>query len=156
MNDLTIVIVPGLRGHVEEHWQTILAGRFADTRTVPVSSDSYPRLEERVAALDRTLATVPGRAVLVAHSAGVVITAHWAQRHPDTDRVAGALLAAPPDLETPLPAGNLSPRLSRNWAGPRYPADHFGSRASSPPARTIRWPVTRPWPNWPIPGAADW
>ncbi|QSE93734.1 alpha/beta hydrolase [Rhodococcus pseudokoreensis] len=106
----TIVIVPGLRGHVEEHWQTILATTIAGTLTVPVSSDSNASLDDRMAALDETLAAVPGRALLVAHSAGVVITAHWAQRHPGTDRIAGALLAAPPDLEAPLPAGNLSPQ----------------------------------------------
>lgn len=106
---LTVVIVPGLRGHVDDHWQTILATRIAGTRTVPPSSDSSLSLDERLAALDETLATVSGRIILVAHSAGVLTTVHWAQRHPDTERIAGALLATPPNFDTPLPAGYPSP-----------------------------------------------
>ena len=31
----TVVIVPGLRGHVPGHWQTLLAERLGDARTVP-------------------------------------------------------------------------------------------------------------------------
>jgi predicted alpha/beta hydrolase family esterase len=46
---------------------------------------------------------IDGPVVLVAHSAGVMITVHWAQQH--RRPVMGALLAAPADLETPLPAG---------------------------------------------------
>lgn len=105
----TVVIVPGLRGHVENHWQTILAARIPGTRTVSPSSDGNLRLDERLAALDETLATVPGRAILVAHSAGVLTTVHWARRHRDTERIAGALLATPPNFDAPLPAGYPSP-----------------------------------------------
>lgn len=31
----TVVIVPGLRDHVPEHWQTVLADKIADARTLP-------------------------------------------------------------------------------------------------------------------------
>ena len=31
----TVLIVPGLRDHVDEHWQTLLAGRLAKVRSVP-------------------------------------------------------------------------------------------------------------------------
>jgi uncharacterized protein len=57
----------------------------------------------RVAALDAALAKIDGPVILVAHSAGVMITVHWAQQH--SRKIHGALLAAPADLETPLPAG---------------------------------------------------
>ncbi|SDD23939.1 RBBP9/YdeN family alpha/beta hydrolase [Rhodococcus tukisamuensis] len=107
--EFTIVIVPGLRGHVEDHWQTILAAGIPGTRTVAPSNDGSLRLDERLAALDETLATVPGRAILVAHSAGVLTSVHWAQGHPNTERIAGALLATPPNFDTPLPAGYPSP-----------------------------------------------
>ena len=43
--------------------------------------------------------------VLVAHSAGTIITVHWAARH-RCDNIKGALLAAPVDFETPLPSGS--------------------------------------------------
>ena len=41
----------------------------------------------------------------MAHSAGVTTTAHWAQLPAP---IHGALLAAPPDFETPLPEGYLT------------------------------------------------
>ena len=53
--------------------------------------------------LDRSLAAIEGPVVLVAHSAGVMITVHWARRHQRP--IHGALLAAPPDFESPLPDG---------------------------------------------------
>ncbi|MFF0457535.1 RBBP9/YdeN family alpha/beta hydrolase [Nocardia africana] len=107
-NHATLVIVPGLREHVDNHWQTILAAESPNARTVPPSSNLS--LDERLTALDQTLSTVPGRAILVAHSAGVLTTVHWAQRHPNEIRITGALLATPPNLDTALPTG--------------YPAQH--------------------------------
>jgi hypothetical protein len=35
MSDATVVLVPGLRGHVEDHWQTRLAASLPGARTVP-------------------------------------------------------------------------------------------------------------------------
>jgi pimeloyl-ACP methyl ester carboxylesterase len=52
--------------------------------------------------------------VLVAHSAGTIITVHWAARH-RCDNIKGALLAAPVDFETPLPSG--SPTMDELRAG---------------------------------------
>ena len=38
----TVVIVPGLRDHVAEHWQTLLADRLPNTRTVePLHHDKH-------------------------------------------------------------------------------------------------------------------
>ena len=118
----TVVFVPGLRDHVADHWQTLLAAKLDRTRTVPPLVHDRLSLPARVAALDRLLTEVTGPVILVAHSAGVMITAHWARRH---DRaVASALLATPPDLEVPLPDGYPTPdELDRNgWLPvPREP-----------------------------------
>jgi predicted alpha/beta hydrolase family esterase len=56
-----------------------------------------------VAELDRSLARISGPVILVAHSGGVMMVVHWAQKH--RRPIHGALLAAPPDFESPLPAG---------------------------------------------------
>jgi len=99
----TIVIVPGLRDHVPEHWQTLLEQRLSNAVSVPRMADDKLSCAAWVAQLDRTLASIEGPVVLVAHSAGVMITVHWAKQH---DRpIHGALLAAPADLESPLPEG---------------------------------------------------
>jgi len=57
----------------------------------------------RVDAIERAAQAVTGPLVIVAHSGGCIMVAHWAQR---TQRaVQGALLATPPDFESPMPAG---------------------------------------------------
>lgn len=103
----TILMVPGLRDHVAEHWQTLLEAKLQANGT---KAASVPPLEAdklscaaRVAALDKALATIDGPVILVAHSAGVMITVHWAKRH--ARKIHGALLATPADLDTPLPSG---------------------------------------------------
>ncbi|GAB3630515.1 alpha/beta hydrolase [Pandoraea terrae] len=103
----TILIVPGLRDHVEDHWQTHLERALPNARSVPPLEHDKLCRASRVAALDAAVARIEGPIILVAHSAGVMIVAHWAIQH---DReIAGALLATPPDLEVPMPDGY--PRL---------------------------------------------
>jgi predicted alpha/beta hydrolase family esterase len=99
----TFLFVPGLRDHVPEHWQTLLAAKLPGSITVPPLEQHRLSCAARVAAIDRALAGIEGPVVLVAHSAGVIMVAHWAATH--RRPIAGALLAAPADLETPLPAG---------------------------------------------------
>ncbi|WP_248324280.1 MULTISPECIES: alpha/beta hydrolase [unclassified Caballeronia] len=99
----TVVMVPGLRGHVAEHWQTLLQKELPKSACVPPLEHDTLSCAARVAALDATLAKIDGPVILVAHSAGVMITVHWAQHR--RREIHGAVLAAPADLETPLPAG---------------------------------------------------
>jgi len=102
-NKPTILMVPGLRDHVAEHWQTLLERKLPNAASVPPLEHDKLSCAARVAALDAALAKIDGPVILVAHSAGVMITVQWAQRH--SRKIHGALLAAPADLETPLPAG---------------------------------------------------
>jgi uncharacterized protein len=102
MSDATVVLVPGLRGHVKDHWQTRLAASLPGARTVPPLGRADPSLLARVTLLDRVVEEVPGPVVLVAHSAGALVTVHWAARYSPT-RVVGALLATPPVFATELP-----------------------------------------------------
>jgi predicted alpha/beta hydrolase family esterase len=103
MTDATVLIVPGLRDHAPEHWQTLLAARTP--RAVPVEPMGRKNVDlgSRLYAIEAAADAIQGPLILVAHSAGCIAVAHWAER---TNRpVAGALLAVPPDLETPMPAG---------------------------------------------------
>ena len=108
----TIVIVPGLRDHVPEHWQTLLEAKLARVACVPRMERDKLSCTAWVAELDRMLASVAGPVVLVAHSAGCMITVHWAERHHRAVR--GALLAAPADLESPLPEGYPTQQVLRD------------------------------------------
>ncbi|HEV7187588.1 MAG TPA: alpha/beta fold hydrolase, partial [Blastococcus sp.] len=102
MIDTTVVLVPGLRGHVEDHWQTRLAATLPNARTVAPLGRDEPSLTARISLLDRIVEDVDGPVVIVAHSAGVLATVHWAATCTGT-KVVGALLATPPAFADPLP-----------------------------------------------------
>jgi uncharacterized protein len=103
MTSPTILMVPGLRDHVEDHWQTHFANAHPNVRTVPpLQRDKLDR-RARVAALDDALSLIDGPVVLVAHSAGVMIAVHWAQLR--RREIHGALFVTPPDFDAPLPEG---------------------------------------------------
>lgn len=111
----TVLFVPGLRGRVAEHWQTLLAESLPGSRTVAPLEENGVSCAARVAALDAAIRQIEGPIILAAHSAGVMIVVHWAQR---LDRpIQGALLATPPDIEAPLPPGypTLDELMSNNW-----------------------------------------
>lgn len=121
----TILIVPGLRDHVEHHWQTHLQRKLSGVREVisvpPLQVDKLS-CAARVAAIGQAVEAIEGPILAVAHSAGVVMLVHWAQAH--GRRLDGALLAAPPDFESPLPAGYPTPDLlqANGWLPvPRRP-----------------------------------
>ena len=111
----TVLFVPGLRDHVEDHWQTILARKIEGSRTVPPLERDKLSCAARMAALDAAFRKLSGPVVLVAHSAGVMIAAHWALRY--SPKIQGALLATPADLATALPVGypDLRDILSNGW-----------------------------------------
>jgi predicted alpha/beta hydrolase family esterase len=108
----TVLIVPGLRDHVPEHWQTHLAARFPEAHTVPRREHDKLSCALWIAALEHSLAAIDGPVVLCAHSGGCAIVAHWARRHHRP--IQGALLATPADLESPLPAGYPTTEVLRD------------------------------------------
>jgi predicted alpha/beta hydrolase family esterase len=100
--EATVLIVPGLRDHVPQHWQTLLASRLPRVRTVEPMGREDLDCARKVAAIEREATRIKGPLILVAHSGGVIMTVHWAKQ---TQRaVHGALLAAPPDFERAMPA----------------------------------------------------
>jgi len=70
----TILMVPGLRDHVSDHWQTLLQHKLPNAISVPPLEHDKLSCAARVAALDAALAKIDGPVILVAHSAGVMIT----------------------------------------------------------------------------------
>ena len=98
----TVLIVPGLRDAVAGHWQTILAERLERVLEVPAVGRSELGLPNRVLAIENLARQTYAPLVVVAHSAGCIMVAHWLRI--SGRRPLGVLFAAPPDFETPMPA----------------------------------------------------
>lgn len=106
MAEPTVLIVPGLRDHVDEHWQTLLAAKLSRVRVVPPMGRTNLDCTARVDAINRELMAISGPVVIVAHSGGVIMLAHWVASLTRTRKaIRGALLATPPDFEQPMPEG---------------------------------------------------
>lgn len=96
--DCDILIVPGLGGSEEAHWQSRWAGRMATARVVEQDDWHAPepaawraRVVEAVTAASRPV-------ILIGHSLGVVACVAAAAEFPH-GRVRGALFVALPDVE---------------------------------------------------------
>lgn len=94
-----IIVIPGIGGSGEAHWQTVW--ERSDPNMVRIAPGSWdaPDLEDWLAALDRAVAASPEPPVLVAHSLGCLLVAHWWGR--TTRAVRGAFLVATPDPDGP-------------------------------------------------------
>jgi uncharacterized protein len=105
MTEPTVLIVPGLRDHVPQHWQTLLAARLPRVHGVPPMGREDLDCARRVAAIEHAVYDIDGPVLIVAHSGGCIMVAHWATNTAHARRVSGALLATPPDFERPMPEG---------------------------------------------------
>jgi len=103
MPEPTVLIVPGLRDAVAEHWQTLLEAQLPRVRSVPAMGRSELSCAARVTAIERAAQAIEGPIVIVAHSGGCIMVAHWARR--TARAIHGALLATPPDFDTAMPEG---------------------------------------------------
>jgi predicted alpha/beta hydrolase family esterase len=99
----TVLIVPGLRDAVAQHWQTLLEAKLPRVVSVPAMGREDLDCARRVLAIEAAVQSIDGPIVAVAHSGGCIMLAHWAQQ--TKRRLWGALLATPPDFETPMPEG---------------------------------------------------
>lgn len=93
------VIIPGINGSDEKHWQSLWEAAWGPAATwVKPSSWDEPDLDDWCAALDRAVSSAPDEAVLVAHSLGCLAATAWL---PQASGVRGLFLVAPPDTSQP-------------------------------------------------------
>jgi predicted alpha/beta hydrolase family esterase len=98
--DTVCLIVPGLDNSGPDHWQTIWEQQRSDCRRVDCGRWSDPDPALWTARLDAAVAAVHRPVILIAHSLGCLTIAWWAaQADAATQRIAGALLVAPPDVD---------------------------------------------------------
>jgi len=106
-----IIILPGIGGSGNEHWQSRWeAEGNAFSRFAPTSWDE-PQLDDWISALDAAVMQAEAPPVLVAHSLACLLVAHW--QAGSKRAVAGAMLVAVPD-----PDGPDFPREAASFANP--------------------------------------
>ncbi|HEY9079301.1 alpha/beta hydrolase [Magnetovibrio sp.] len=95
----TVLLVPGLGGSGPNHWQS----RWEQTRQgcsfVRQNNWNIPDRQDWLSGLDRAVRACATPPILVAHSLGCALVAHWAALHPTTP-VQAALLVAPADVDS--------------------------------------------------------
>ncbi|MDW5318412.1 RBBP9/YdeN family alpha/beta hydrolase [Rhizobium sp. PL01] len=115
------LILPGLNGSNDGHWQRFWLQDNAESRLVEQDDWKSPRVEAWTNRLEEVLVQ-QGPAYIVAHSLGCLLAAKCADR-PSAKLIKGALLVAPCDLST---TENLHPG-----------AIHFGRM----PTRVLPFPT---------------
>lgn len=124
------LIVPGWHGSGPDHWQSHWQALMPRSRRIQVKSWVEPDPKDWRAAIGRAMQRASSdRVVLVAHSLGCVAVAAWAASAPKalTDRVEGALLVAPADVERPGVPAALTPFAPWSKAPLPFPALVIGS-----------------------------
>ncbi len=102
------LILPGLYDSGPDHWQTLWEQREPALRRVVQDDWIAPACGDWVRRLGDAIAQTRNPVVLVGHSTGCALVAHWADhaRFARLHQVRGALLVAPSDPESPrYPSG---------------------------------------------------
>lgn len=96
-NEDRVLVIPGWTGSGPGHWQTLWERARPGIVRVEMEDWDRPDRAAWVARLDDAVSAGPPP-VLVAHSLGCLVVAHWAAGEPAA-RARAALLVAPPDVE---------------------------------------------------------
>jgi predicted alpha/beta hydrolase family esterase len=102
------LIVPGIGNSGPGHWQTAWEQQHPDWQRVRQRDWDRPIRDEWVRALDDTIGRLSVPPVLIAHSMGCLLVAHWAHR--SSAPVRGAFMVAVPD-----PEGSLFPPTAQGF-----------------------------------------
>jgi predicted alpha/beta hydrolase family esterase len=93
-----VLVLPGYGDSGPDHWQSRWeAAADRQWRRVVQRDWMEPNLDDWLVALDREVSACAAPPILVAHSLGCVLVAHWVRRMGHS--AAGALLVAPADAD---------------------------------------------------------
>ena len=108
----TWIMLPGIGGSDERHWQSRWEAADPRLRRIRPSSWDRPRLCDWLEALDDAIDAASEPPLLVAHSLSCLLVAHWGtQRAKRATSIRGAVLVAVPD-----PDGDRFPIEARSFA----------------------------------------
>jgi len=102
----TILLVPGLGGPGPKHWQSRWQQSRPGCSFVRHINWNLPDYHAWLSGLDAAVRACPTPPILVAHSLGCALVAHWATHEgtskAPTPNIQGALLVAPADVDSDL------------------------------------------------------
>ncbi len=98
-SEADILIVPGYKNSDPDHWQSRWQAKLSTARRVEQDSWEKPVREDWVARIAEAVNAADKPAVIVAHSLGAAASVQAIPAF--RNRVAGALLVAPPDVANP-------------------------------------------------------
>lgn len=98
-SDADILIVPGYQNSGPDHWQSRWQAKLSTARRVEQEAWSKPVCEDWTARIAEAVNEATKPVVVVAHSLGAAATVQAIPQF--TNKVAGALLVAPPEVENP-------------------------------------------------------
>lgn len=110
LHPMTVVLnIPGLGGSGPTHWQSRWEALYPECKRIEACNWNIPDVTEWLTALDTSVLACENPPVLVAHSLGCALLAHWALRHKPLP-IAAALMVAPADVDNldTLPAEAVS------------------------------------------------
>ena len=111
LKDFSVLILPGLGGAGEDHWQTHWERAFPAFTRVQQADWEAPAYEDWAPRLTEAVTKAPRPALLVAHSLGTSLTMKWSFDQPAAaKKVAGAFLVAPSDRDRFKVQGRAEPR----------------------------------------------
>jgi len=96
---MAIITLPGKGGSDDDHWQSKWERTDPEIIRFSPSSWDQPDLSDWAAALDRAVASLSEKPILVAHSLGCLLIAHQAKQLEPV--IAGAFLVGVPNPERP-------------------------------------------------------
>lgn len=103
-SEAEVLIVPGYKGAGKDHWLTRWEDKLSSARRVEMGDWHKPVFEDWYANLIDAVNSAQKPVILVGHSIGAQVIVHAAKDF--TKPVAGAFLAAPPDVANP----NICPK----------------------------------------------
>lgn len=103
-----VLLLPGMGSSGPLHWQTIWERTNSSFRRVEQCDWERPLCSDWIEVLEKAVVAAGPKTVLVAHSLGCLLVAHWAAKTSLT--IQGALLVAVPD-----PEGSCFPQEARGF-----------------------------------------
>lgn len=97
---LSVLISPGLGNSGPGHWQSLWREGRPDFHLVVQEDWNNPDLDHWLDGLGRAIEAAPSPVLVVAHSLSCPLLVHYVRRR-HAGKIAGALLVAPADIESP-------------------------------------------------------